>query len=67
VVLTAIDSTYIGNRADGTVKNCTFSEGGAIFNAPSGAVATVIRCTFIGNQAVAGNGSVTTNGDTIVG
>ena len=66
-ILTVTDSTFIGNRADGTVNQGSFAEGGAIYNSPEGSTATVIRCTFVGNQALAGNGAVATNGGNFAG
>src|SRR5262249_28512111 len=59
--LTVIYSMFVENRADGRVKNTSFAEGGAIFNShgSSGGAnhATIIGCTFLGNQAIAGQGS----------
>jgi hypothetical protein len=53
------DSTFLDNRADGRSKHAVFAEGGALFSSygvTGGANrATVSRCTFIGNQAIASN------------
>jgi hypothetical protein len=61
-VLTVTDSTFIGNRADGTLNKGRFVEGIAIYNSPDGSTATVVRCTFVCNQALGGNSAVATGG-----
>ena len=66
-ILTVTDCTFIGNQADGRVKNSDFAEGGAIYNSPEGSSATVIRCSFIGNQALAGNDNEATTNTIEVG
>src|SRR5262249_55656957 len=66
-VLTVTDSTFLGNRADGTLKSRRFAEGGAIWNDSDGSSITVVRCTFIGNQALAGDGPVPTSAHGEVG
>lgn len=58
--LMVTDSTFVGNRADGS-EHSRKTEGGAIFT--SGApfyapVVTLVRCAFIANQAIGGNGLV---------
>jgi hypothetical protein len=54
--LTVTDSTFIDNRADNSGNTSRVAEGGAIANAHNGSSATVIRCTFTGNQAIGNNG-----------
>jgi hypothetical protein len=56
--LTVTDSTFTGNRADGRVKDGTFAEGGAIFSDRGGPSMTILRCTFLDNQAIGGDGGV---------
>jgi hypothetical protein len=65
--LTVTDSTFIGNRADGRVKKGHFAEGGAIFSSRDGPSATIVRCTFLGNQAIGGDGGVLSPGSFSVG
>src|SRR5262249_14340209 len=66
-VLTVTDSTFIGNRADGRVQGGAFAEGGAIFSDRDGPSMTVIRCTFLNNQAIGGDDEVLGPGSFAVG
>jgi hypothetical protein len=53
-VLSALSCSFIANRAVGTIGSA-YVEGGAIWNTDHkgvGATATIIGCTFIGNQAL---------------
>jgi hypothetical protein len=59
-ILTATDCRFLNNVVDGRRKNANFAEGGGIY--AYGSTVTVIRSTFIGNQVIAGNGGVTSNG-----
>ncbi len=63
-VLTVVNSTFAANRAVGQV-GAAYVEGGALWNTSNedsskaggaGATAVVIGCTFIGNQAIGGDG-----------
>ncbi|HJT32912.1 MAG TPA: hypothetical protein VJ783_12800, partial [Pirellulales bacterium] len=57
--LTATNSTFIDNRAIGKATDPSVNaEGGAIWNAEHGVTATVIGCTFTGNQAIGADGGV---------
>ena len=56
--LTVTDSHFVDNRADGSVKDSGWAEGGAIFSELDGPSVTATRCAFIDNQAIAGNGGV---------
>jgi hypothetical protein len=65
------DSTFIGNRTVGH-PGSDWVEGGAIWdsgpNDPNLAVTgTVIGCTFIGNQAIGGNGGTCDNDHNLIG
>jgi hypothetical protein len=59
--LTVSDSTFLDNRADGSVKGSLWTGGGAIFSTKDAPGVTVIGCTFTGNQAIGGNGGVLNN------
>jgi hypothetical protein len=65
--LTVTDSSFLDNRADGRVKKGNFAEGGAIFSSRDGPSATITRCTFLGNQAIGGDGGVLPTGGFSVG
>ena len=56
--LAATDCTFLDNRADGSIKDGSWAEGGAIFSDRDGPSIAVTGCTFIDNQAIAGNGGV---------
>jgi hypothetical protein len=56
--LTVTNSTLLDNRADGSVKNSQWAQGGAIFSNRDGPSVTVSGCAFTGNQAIGGNGGV---------
>jgi hypothetical protein len=64
-ILTVTDCRFLNNVVDGRRKNANFAEGGAIY--AYGSTVTVIRSTFIGNQVMAGNGGVTSNGTKFLG
>jgi len=59
--LTVADTAFLYNRADGREKGGYFAEGGAIYTPRDGPNVTVIRCSFVGNQALGGDGGVATN------
>ena len=65
--LTVTDSTFINNLADGRIKKGQFAEGGAIFSTRDGPSITAIRCTFIGNEAIGGDGGVLATGQFAIG
>jgi hypothetical protein len=65
--LTVSDSAFVGNLSDGRVKNTRFAEGGAIFNSADGSHVSVLRCTFVGNQVMAGSGLRATSNNIEVG
>jgi hypothetical protein len=50
------NSTFLNNRADGSVKGANSAVGGAIFSDKNAPNVTVTGCTFTGNQAIGGNG-----------
>jgi hypothetical protein len=63
-LLTVTDSTFVGNRADARAKGGIFATGGAIYGGPAtgshpnGPSMTIIRCTFLNNQALGADGGV---------
>src|SRR5262249_25921982 len=65
--LTVTDSTFVRNRADARVKNGHYAQGGAIFANFGWPSATVLRCTFLGNQALGSDGGVLATGHFSVG
>jgi hypothetical protein len=65
--LTVTNSNFLDNRADGSVKNSQWAEGGAIFSNRDGPSVTVSGCAFTGNQAIGGNGGVLPPGSFGVG
>jgi hypothetical protein len=68
----ATDCTFLGNQTVGK-PGSDWVEGGAIWDSGgpgdpnSGVTGTVIGCTFIANQAIGGNGGVSTNDHALIG
>jgi hypothetical protein len=60
--LTVSNSTFLNNRADGSIKGGLWAVGGAIYSDRDAPSVTVTGCTFTGNQAIGGNGGVNPTG-----
>src|SRR5262249_10384495 len=56
--LTLSNSTFLNNRADGSVKGGVWAVGGAIYSDRDASGITLTGCTFTGNQAIGENGGV---------
>jgi probable HAF family extracellular repeat protein len=65
--LTVSKSTFVNNRADGSVKGSPWAVGGAIFSAKDALSVTVSGCTFTDNRAIGGNGGVLPTGQFSLG
>jgi hypothetical protein len=59
-VLTVTNSTFLDNQV-GAKNVADQVEGGAIYNSNTGSSATIIGSTFVGNQAIEGDGNLSNN------